>query len=60
MKAKRGFVIFATTLIHLSFFISPSHQFLGNDIFSSGDERLFPVFCVQSKEELVAIGKTTW
>ena len=38
----------------------PSLQFLGNDIFSSGDDRLFPIFCVKSKEELAAIGKDTW
>jgi hypothetical protein len=44
----------------LFLFVSPSLQFLGNDIFSSGDERLFEIFCVQNEEELAAIGKTTW
>jgi hypothetical protein len=47
-------------LLILSIFFSPSYQFLGNDIFSGGDDRLLPLFCVQSKEELAAIGKTTW
>jgi len=38
----------------------PSEQFLGNNIFSSGDTRLFKTFCVKTEEELEAIGKTTW
>ena len=51
---------FSALLVVLAAAIPDSLQFVGNDIFSSGDERLFPIFCVNSKEELAAIGKTTW
>jgi hypothetical protein len=52
-------IIFSIIFV-LSVSIPGTVQFLGNDIFSSGDARLFAQFCVNSKEELAEIGKTTW
>ena len=52
--------IFKIVIFVLAVSVPGTVQFLGNDIFSSGDERLFQIFCVKDKAELAEIGKTTW
>ncbi len=38
-----------------------SSAFLGNDVFSTADGRLYEVFCnVQSADDLASVGSTTW
>ena len=38
---------------------SPSFAFLANDVFRTGDSRLFPLFCVDNAAELVDVGVNT-
>ena len=40
-------------------FTAQTWAFIPNDIFATKDERLFELFCVDTVEELEAVGKST-
>ena len=47
----------ATFILYLS--LKPSNSFLGNNIFKTGDQRLFQPFCVSDIQSLDSIGRKT-
>ena len=48
------------SLFFLQQFILPlTHGFLGNNIFKTGDSRLFDTFCVSNVKDLDTIGRKT-
>ena len=49
MRFITGFVLVAVAVV------AAVEGFLGNDVFRSGDERLFDLFCVEDEEELLAV-----
>ena len=56
MRLKILFFIFSLVTVTKIAFVN---GFLGNDIFQTGDERLFELFCVESPEGLAEIGQQT-
>lgn len=53
MKTSSLYVLLLVAIFH------GSDAFLGTNVFKTGDPRLLPLFCVNSSEELDAIGRET-
>jgi hypothetical protein len=37
-----------------------TEAFIGNDIFKTGDSRLLPLFCAETTDDLLAVGRNTF